>query len=287
MYKALVRPHLDYCDIIYHEPPLINQPPLGKSLTTLMDMAERVQYQAALAVTGAWQGSNRSKLYEELGWENLSDRRTSRRILQIHKISNDKTPYYLKDKLPINNRPLFGGQNRIIFHRFICRTNRYMNSFFPDAIMSWNIILEHFDNTPYFNKLKGHLISHFRLHKKSIFGIHDPLGIRYLFQLREGLSPLKSHKKRHNFFDTPSDMCNCKEGIEDTHHYLFSCPSYQNERAILTTSVNEIMEKNNLNHLENQLKLFLYVYESIGEPDNRNILLSTIKYIKDTQRFSN
>ena len=31
MYKALVRPHLDYCDIIYHEPPQLNQPPVGKT----------------------------------------------------------------------------------------------------------------------------------------------------------------------------------------------------------------------------------------------------------------
>ena len=28
MYKALVRSHLDYCDIIYHIPPHQNQPPL-------------------------------------------------------------------------------------------------------------------------------------------------------------------------------------------------------------------------------------------------------------------
>ena len=39
-----------------------------------MEKIERVQYQAALAVTGTWQGSNCSKLNEELGWETLSDR---------------------------------------------------------------------------------------------------------------------------------------------------------------------------------------------------------------------
>ena len=26
IYKSLVRPHLDNCDIIYHEPPQLNQP---------------------------------------------------------------------------------------------------------------------------------------------------------------------------------------------------------------------------------------------------------------------
>ena len=31
MYKALVRSHLDYCDIIYHIPSKIPQPPLGQN----------------------------------------------------------------------------------------------------------------------------------------------------------------------------------------------------------------------------------------------------------------
>ena len=57
-----------------------------------MEKLERVQYQAALAVTGAWQGSNCSKLNEELGWENLSEQRMCRRILQIQKIMSNKTP---------------------------------------------------------------------------------------------------------------------------------------------------------------------------------------------------
>ena len=64
-----------------------------------MEKLERVQNQADFAVTGAWHGSNCAKLNEELGWETLSDRRLCRRVLQIHKIMN-KTPSYLKDKLP-------------------------------------------------------------------------------------------------------------------------------------------------------------------------------------------
>ena len=59
-----------------------------------METAEKVQYQAALAVTGTWEGSSRSKLYEELDWESLSDRRWCRRILQIHKILKNKMSSY-------------------------------------------------------------------------------------------------------------------------------------------------------------------------------------------------
>ena len=105
MYKAFVRPHLDYCDIIYQIPSFLNQSYVGVSLNHLMEQIEKIQYQAALAVTGAWQGSNRSQIYEEVGWESLSDRRMSRRILQIYKIINVTTPSYLKGKLPPNKRP--------------------------------------------------------------------------------------------------------------------------------------------------------------------------------------
>ena len=69
MYKAFARSHIDYCDTIYHIPALNNQTNLGVTLSSLMETVEPTQYQAALAITGTWEGSNRSKLYEELGWE--------------------------------------------------------------------------------------------------------------------------------------------------------------------------------------------------------------------------
>ena len=69
------------------------------TLSSLMEKIERVQYQAALAITGAWQGSSRSKIYDELGWESLSDRRKGRRVLLINKIINNNTPSYLNETL--------------------------------------------------------------------------------------------------------------------------------------------------------------------------------------------
>ena len=116
-----------------------------------------------------------------------------------------------------------------------------MNSFFPDAIASWNIIIKDFDSVPSFEILKGHIISIVRLKTKSIFGIHDHLGLRYLFELRVSLSPLRSHKTCHNCRDTPSDISHCNLGIEDTNHFLFSCSSYAIQRATLATSINEIL----------------------------------------------
>ena len=163
-------------------------------------------------------------------------------------------------------------------------TDRYINSFLPRAIASWNIFISHFEDFPSFDSLKEHLLSLLRPMSKCIFGIHDPIGLRYLFQLRLSLS--RSHKSHHNFIDTPSDICHCNQGVEDTRHFLLFCPTYITQRANLVTSVNEILQKNNLNHLRNQSQLYLYGHDSINYAENRKILISTLNYIKETRRFT-
>ena len=209
IYKAIVRSHLDYCDIIYHMPSIIQPPPLGTSLCSLMESVEKIQYQAGLAITGCWKGSSRVKLYEELGWETLSDRRLMRRIIQIYKIASGKTPAYLKDKLPPVRQTFLSH----VYKNIRWRTDRYFNSFFPHAIDSWNNLMSHFEFFPTFGYLKNHMLACFLPVGKPVFGIHDPVGLRYIFQLRLGLSHLRSHKKRHNFTDIQSDLCSCLQGV--------------------------------------------------------------------------
>ena len=136
---------------------------------SLMMKVESIQYQAALAVTGTWKGSNRVKLYEELGWESLSDRR---RILQIHKIVDNKAPLYLRNKLAPNRRNLV--ELPYIFQKTMSRTSRYSHSFFPDAIKSWNGIISQFENFPTFQCLKSHITSLIRPVASSVFYLFDP-----------------------------------------------------------------------------------------------------------------
>ena len=217
MYKALVRSHLDCCYTIYHIPASNSQIKLGATLNSLMKKVERTQYRAALAITGTCQGTNRSKLYEELGWETLSDRRWCRRIPRIHKIEKYKTPSYLSVSLSLpHRRPMYRLKNS----NALCKTARYKNVFFPDATSSWN-----------------NMISLICPKIKSTFGIHDALRFRYHFQLRVTLCPLRSHKRCHNFSDTPSETCECNLGIEDIRHYLFECPFYAIQRVSLAVNV--------------------------------------------------
>ena len=284
MYIALVRSHLEYCDIIFHIPPKIHPPPLGMSLHDHMEKIEKVQYQAGLAVTGAWQGTSRIKLYEQLGWESLSDRRICRRVLQIHKIVDEKTPKYLQDCLPPNRNVIINLP--LIFQEFRSRTDRYSGSFFPNAVSLWNNFITNFQNLPTFLSLKAHLVSLFRPPPKPIYGIHDPVTLRNLFQLRLGLSKLRHHKKRHNFLDTPSDHCLCKTGIEDCDHFFLVCPFYNSHRTVLRTNVNGILFKNGINIVVTS-EIYLYGHESLSDNDNHDLLLASLEFIVKSNRFAN
>ena len=61
IYKAFLQPLIDYGDIIYDQP----------KRESFCDKIESVQYKAALAITGAIQGTSRDKLNQELGLESL------------------------------------------------------------------------------------------------------------------------------------------------------------------------------------------------------------------------
>ena len=281
MYKTFSRTHLDYCDVIYHQTAKITKD--GLALTNLMNELERVQYRGALAVTGTWKGTSRAKLYDELGWESLSDRRKKQRLVLLYKIINNLTPSYLRDKLPPLKNP-FAAETSYTYRDFRIRTERFRNSFFPDTIKQWNVVISDFQDMPTLDEFRSHLHSLYRPNARETYGIYDPEGLKYLFQLRVGLSPLRYHKKRHNFLDTPDDTCLCNTGTESVEHFLFKCPFYSSKRLILAQTVVPLLIPHNLAFLQNDVNLYLYGHWKLKD-ENKTILQETIKFIKATNRF--
>ena len=82
IYKSFVRPHLDYGDIIYDQP----------QNESFCNKLESIQYNAALAITGAIQGTSKTKLYKELGLEFLKSRRWFRWLCTFYKIKTYNIP---------------------------------------------------------------------------------------------------------------------------------------------------------------------------------------------------
>ena len=80
IYKSFVWSHLNYGNVIYDQP----------NNSTLSDKIESVQYNKALAITGAIRGTSREKLYHELGLESLQNSKWLRRLCYFHKILSTK-----------------------------------------------------------------------------------------------------------------------------------------------------------------------------------------------------
>ena len=76
IYKAFLRPQLDYCDVIFDTP----------RNKKFIDTLESIQCKATLAITGAIQGESKEKLYNELGLEYLRYRQWMQRLCLFHKI---------------------------------------------------------------------------------------------------------------------------------------------------------------------------------------------------------
>ena len=93
------------------------------------------------------------------------------------------TPSYLRGNLPPLRGTLRRTNNPNTFREIRCKTTRYKNSVFPDAIGSWNNIITDFRSMPSFNRLKAQILSLIRPDIRTTFGVHDPLGIGYLFQM--------------------------------------------------------------------------------------------------------
>ena len=63
-------------------------------------LKKSLQYNAALAITGAIKGSSKEKQYQELGFESLNNRRWMRKLSYICKVMSSKQPSCLYDMLP-------------------------------------------------------------------------------------------------------------------------------------------------------------------------------------------
>ena len=129
IYKSFVRPNLDYADVIYDSP----------SNELLSRKIESVQYNAALAITGAIRGTSRSKLYAELGLEELSKRRFCRRLLFFYKIINGHSSSYLKEFIPTNRNISYNLRNpNLAQYRCLLGQRSLRIHFFPFCSKQWN-----------------------------------------------------------------------------------------------------------------------------------------------------
>ena len=122
IFKSFIRPIVDYGDIIYDR----------AYNTSFHQNIESIQYNAALAITGAVRGTSREKLYQELGFESLQQRRWYRKLCCLFKIINNQSPIYLFQLILLfGDNTLINSSNTFILNsttEYIISTQRFEGS---------------------------------------------------------------------------------------------------------------------------------------------------------------
>ena len=274
LYKSFIRSHLDFADVIYDQP----------NNKSFCDKIESIQYNAALAITGAIRGTSKDKLYKELGLEYLSTRRWIKKLSLFYKIYQNKSPVYLYNIIPKPQAFISLRNHNNIPHIF-CRTDFFQNSFFPSCIKEWNKLNPEITAIKSLNSFRNTLIKSVKPIPNSVFDACDPHGLKLLTRLRVGLSHLREHKFNHGFNDTIDPFCPCNMEIESASHFFLRCDFFTDLRTDLMNDLSDV-DQNILHYNENALtEILLFGKDVFSHQTNSQILDLSINYILKSERF--
>lgn len=277
LYKSLIRPAMEYADVLWD----------GCSESE-SDLIEFVQYQSAKVVTGAMKGTSKTRLSEELAWEDMKTRRSMHKLVLYFKIVNNLTPNYLRDLLPqtVQQRSGLVLRHALNYTPFPTRTERFKKSFFPSTTMLWNCI----------NYVDRNTLS-ISLFKKSLFHFFDITSYNKYFdysidryssilhtRLRLNCSALNYYLFNINCSSSPA--CACGANCESVTHYLLKCPRYSALRLSLLSAAAQVYGDGwNLLSDFHKVKLFLFGEVNLNIEDNKRIFKYVQQYIKQSERF--
>lgn len=282
LYKTMILPILEYCNVIYDN-------------CTLKDSLalDNLQRRAALICTGAYRHTSNESLLAELGWQPLYIRRQTHKLIHLFKIVHFLTPAYLRQVIPQPTETPYGLRNRLNASLPVpySRLSSTKKAFAHSAIKSWNSLPVLVRSSQSLCTFKRLLFSN--LHKQfSVQFIPQlysflPLGnpTVYHCRLRLGLSALNSHRFTYNFVANKS-CPECNSECENVHHYLFSCPAYAAPRRVMLESLSNILPDaviQNLAILENYL---IYGSNSLDIASNLLMFSHVFSYITATGRFT-
>ena len=282
LYKAMIRPLLEYADVIFD----------GCSDSDAQRL-ESTQRQAALACTGAYKHTSHTKLLQELGWTDLELRRKHHRLGIMFKIQTQTAPPYLRNACPPLTRDrttynLRTSENITTPHQ---RTSTYQQSFYPHTIKDWNKLDRNSRNSTSINSFKDKLKKSTGTKTNKLYHHDSSKAAINHTRMRLGLSALSS--QRHDYRHIPKPTCpTCGAKSEDPTHYFLLCPTFARNRPTLLQETCNILFYYNI-QVDFTLRAFRKFYITTllqGSPvltmdDNRKIFTLVQTFIQQSQRF--
>ena len=282
LYKSMIRPLLEYADIIY-----------DGSADNQLKRLEDTQRQAALTCTGAYKHTNHNRLLEELGWPPLSLQRRHHRLNLMFKIQHQLSPRYLTDSCPVltQDRTNYNLRSGLNITTPIQKTATYQNSFFPQTIKDWNNLKQETRLLKSIDTFKDTLKKSSGYKTKSLFHHNSSKAAINHTRMRLGLSGLSSHRHDYRHIDNP-ECPTCKATSEDPTHYFLTCPTYTGPRPTLIWEICQILYSYDIavDFLSRPFRIFFINTLLNGSPllrhsDNKDIFKHTHLYIKESKRF--
>ena len=234
IYTTYVRPHFDYCDIVFD----------GHITARDEQRLERLQTRAARLVTGTPLRTSTDKLRQDLGWDTLKTRRKIHKLLFFHKLTNTihRQPEYIRQALP---------QTRITnTHRILRnyrtltlppnRTTSFQRSFIPATTRLWNMLPGTLRSEASRKKFQEGVSNLFSTPKpKPYFSFGSKIGNTYHTQIRTESLPLNAHLYQTQRLSSP--QCICGHPSETSLHFLFSCPLFEDIRDSLFRRLTQLL----------------------------------------------
>lgn len=275
LYRSHVRPILEYASQVW----------AGCSIADSKAI-ERVQKEAARIILGLPRSTGYENMLDELLWEKLSDRRKNLRLRLFHRVYSTGVPSYLYDRLPSTvaartNRHLRNTEDFSLYSS--CRTNAWRLSFFPHTALQWNELPHQLRNVPSPGMFKRFFCA--KISKQKCYYFSEPRNLNVMLnRLRLGCSNLRSHLFRNGLAD--DELCSCMEGIEDSEHFLISCPLFRNERLRMFNNFEKITKTSPNNFPSDELcAIFLRGCKIFSDDCNAKILQSLYEYLISTKRL--
>ena len=185
------------------------------------------------------------------------------------------TPSYLSSLVPpvVGQRSRYSLRNSTDVETLPARTQLYYNSFLPSAVREWNALPSTVRSAQSLRVFKKQLQNdavaipmHYYTGERKAQILHC--------RLRLNCSALNHHLFSKNIVESPHCSCGA---IENTHHFFFSCPLYDEMRNILFRSLPF--------NIQPTTKLLLTGNADLSFEKNCELFSAVQKFIMDSKRF--
>ena len=118
----------------------------------------------------------------------------------FYKIVKGLSPRYLTKYVNLRSTSNYQTRsaNKNNLQEFSCRTESFKHSFFPFCVIECNKLDNTIQDAESVKQFNSMLKNYFSLNQRSLFSIHDPVGVKLLPRLWLQFSHLNEHKFRHN-----------------------------------------------------------------------------------------